>query len=1343
MAKLSDLVGGETPAGAAGAKRVADPSTVNPLVGMGASVLDEMASLFGADDLVGGDKLEQWQLQNPGLHLTSQVAGMLIPYAGWEYAASKVTLKGGSSLRAIAQSTSKRNGIVTNPFMRGVVENAVVFAPFEAIRGTAMLANGKGIGDTSFDVGFSLGVGALAGGLGNAVKAFGKRNSLLSGDHWIPKTIGYTPEEWHVLPSQRVLRDLETMVNGKSPSWAPDSDNWLEVQRVRKGLQVSVMDETIKPYKKDTLDAFPQRAVWNTTNSKGQEIGGKLSELFEISEGVSKRKNGFTVPGLKETTRPMSGTTGYKKFQAEWLETVGQPLDNKSLPWLQYPRLGELKPKQADKFKSWADRNMTQVDKGLWMTREGSDGMFIMVKQKGGKTASWKTDDPRYWSKSNGKALAGFTNLYHTVGSQTANGDKAFRPFVINRQLADHSLTGAFHADMKGNVQSGLVSYARGSGSANKALQTALGGNVLGKVGDLWRDLLAPGGFKYVDPTAHIARTSLHEGYRIAVARVMTSVLGKVPDKIGNAAILGNLGKIRNPSQLVRDINRIRPNKADSKILLQIVNTAERPLDYAIATGAPRSVVNILKQMDANAVKAVGHLEATQAALGMKPMASLKQHLGLVRQWDDWVVPVWENGQKVSVVSAPTKRGAEEAAESFLKSAKDEGLDVHLGDPFDWRKGVKEDYASAVAKPRDLDNVQREIFLAGSYNGKASNELAELLTKLRSKPFTGKRSGVDGFKTLDTVEDMMEAHIGGLLKVAKFENGLSHSATFANDLMQLGARNPKEYQKLLKETGALQAGINPGHAIEQAVNEVMSPLLGPKSAEKMASVLNSTMYVGTLGIGNLAFATLNILSPIMQTLPHIAYLRGAPDSRVAHFYQTLPALNREKRLMGSFSMLSPMKIGFASARRLHKPDFNMNHVLRKAVDENLLDQGMLDAAVGQDSVMGAIAKPWAESGSSIGEIGNSMLKGATFFADRSERMARLYSLSVGVEVGEKLMKLDDPDQLYRFASSFVNNTMFSYRMVDRAAAFQGPFGSMLGLFKTWMTNYIAWTAEYAGNIKHGGMGALAQANLYTGMIGGVGATPVGQVADVFSRLATDQSLTEQIYGNFGPEAADAIQFGLPAFAGVSLQGSVSLPGANVIRDVEMLYNVASLQMAGDMTSVIGDGFESWYRTGNAPWENKRWRNSFIRATQAKTLYRFAAATQDAGINSLNTGYPALRNPTVGDKLAYMAGFNPDDLAREYEAYEVGDRIQERNKGLRRKLAHQYIDSLETGDFHDFQNALQAYPQFNMDQIMRSVSSIQKQDGMSPTARRVRNDEALRRAAVIQPDISFSSDQLGF
>lgn len=1338
MANLNTLINNSTATAS-----TSTGNTINPLVGIGGSVLDEIATLFGADDLVGGAKLEQWQLENPGLHLTSQLAGLLIPYAGWEYAASKITLRGGSSLRTIAQATSKRNGIVTNPFMRGVVENAVVFAPFEAIRGTAMLANGKGLGDTAADVGFSLGVGAVAGGAIGAARAFGSRQKLLSGDHWIPKTIGYTAEEWQVLPAQRVLRDLDTMVNAKGGTWAPEAPEWDDILRVRQNLRSHVMNETIKPFSKASLEAFPERAVWEVSNGRGKDIGAKLGELFEIPATTSTRKTGFSIPGIKSTVRPMTSTKGYGDFQAEWLDVVGQPLDSKALSWVQYPRMGKLRANKAEAFGEWADKNLTQIGKNSWMTREGSEGMFVMVKRKGDKIAQWKTDDPRFWNKAGGKHLAGVTNLYTTLGTKTTQGNKAYRPFVINREIHKHSMTGAYHADMKANVQGALVTYARANDVARKGLQQALGGNVLGPVGKLWKELLAPGSFKYADPVAHIMRTSLHEGYRLSVSRVMRNVLGDVPEKIGVGAILGNLGKVRKPSKLVRDINKLKADKNATENLLRVINTSDRPLSYAIKTGAPQVVVDILKQMDTNAATFVDYLQTTQRALGMKPMASLREHLGLVRKWDDWVVPVYENGAKVSVLSAPTKRGAEKAADTLLKDARAAGLDLHLGDPYDWHKGVRVSYKDAVAKPIDMDNMQREIFLAGSFGGKASNELSQLLTTLRTKAVTGKRSGVEGYKTIDTLEDLMDNHLDGLLKVSKFENSLAHNATFSNDLMSLGARNPEEYNKLLKETGALQAGVNPGHAIEQALNNVLSPVLGKGGAEKMAAALNSTMYVGTLGIGNIAFATLNVLSPIMQTLPHIAYLRKAPDSRVAHFYQTLPALDRQKRLMGSFSFLSPMKIGFSSARRLHKPDQTMNHVLRKAVSENILDQGMLDAAVGQDSVMGAIAKPWAASHTSIGEVSNSLLKGATFMADRSERFARLYSLSVGVEVGEKLMKINDPDKLYKFAASFVNNTMFSYRMVDRASAFQGPFGSMLGLFKTWMTNYIAWTAEYAGTIGHGGGAALAQANLYTGLIGGVGATPVGQIADVFSRLATDKTLTEQLYGNFSPDAADAIHFGLPSFAGVSLQGSVSLPGANGLRDIEMLYNIASLQMAGDMAGVIGDGFSNWYQTGDAPWESTRWRNSFIRATQMKTFYRFAAATQDAGINSLNTGYPALRNPTVGDKLAYIAGFNPDDLAREYEAYEVGARVQERNQGIRRRLALQYMDGLATGDLHDFQIALRSYPQFNMDQILRSVRGIQRQETLSPTARSVRDKQALQRASVIQPDVLLTSDQLGF
>ena len=61
--------------------------------------------------------------------------------------------------------------------------------------------------------------------------------------------------------------------------------------------------------------------------------------------------------------------------------------------------------------------------------------------------------------------------------------------------------------------------------------------------------------------------------------------------------------------------------------------------------------------------------------------------------------------------------------------------------------------------------------------------------------------------------------------------------------------------------------------------------------------------------------------------------------------------------------------------------------------------------------------------------------------------------------------------------------MFNYTTTDRPRIFTTPAGSAMGLFKTWMMNYMAAMAEYSGQAMKRELGAAGLANCRHGGCG--------------------------------------------------------------------------------------------------------------------------------------------------------------------------------------------------------------------------------------------------------------------
>jgi hypothetical protein len=301
-----------------------------------------------------------------------------------------------------------------------------------------------------------------------------------------------------------------------------------------------------------------------------------------------------------------------------------------------------------------------------------------------------------------------------------------------------------------------------------------------------------------------------------------------------------------------------------------------------------------------------------------------------------------------------------------------------------------------------------------------------------------------------------------------------------------------------------------------------------------------------------------------------------------------------------------------------------------------------------------------------------LLAVSNYLPAQSEKFARGQAFTTGYILGRDFKKLEG-DQLYRFAKKFTESTMYAYSAADRPRIYTGPMGSVFGMFKNWQAHYIGSMLEYAGEgYARGNWNPLLWQMGGTAALGGVAALPVVGVADAFSRWATDESLMNNIYANFGgtdPNSnfggpADAIYHGLPTFLGLSLSGSSAAQLSDPSRDASMLFGFVQADRAKALGQALGSAVDVWADTGQHPIQDARTRDLFIKALAPKSFARAASITEDQGLRSLNNGSKIAGNLNTAEQILYTLGLNPRRLAI---ANEVGEQLWKDQEAHREKI----------------------------------------------------------------------------
>ena len=211
---------------------------------------------------------------------------------------------------------------------------------------------------------------------------------------------------------------------------------------------------------------------------------------------------------------------------------------------------------------------------------------------------------------------------------------------------------------------------------------------------------------------------------------------------------------------------------------------------------------------------------------------------------------------------------------------------------------------------------------------------------------------------------------------------------------------------------------------------------------------------------------------------------------------------------------------------------------------------------------------------------------------------------------------------------------------------------------------------YGGQALRGNFAPLLWSAAGTAAMAGGRGLPGYGAANAFARMMTDKPLQQSVYESFGYNDADPLGqklldttfYGLPALFGVTLLNRSAAPGAEMVRDANMLFSIAGLDRARFFGRALGDSVDKFFATGQHPVNSQGTRDLWLRALAPRTLYRFLQVTEDGALKSMNSGRQLISDVSFPERLANALGFTPLSFQRYYDASAEGFRRQDILRG---------------------------------------------------------------------------------
>lgn len=729
-----------------------------------------------------------------------------------------------------------------------------------------------------------------------------------------------------------------------------------------------------------------------------------------------------------------------------------------------------------------------------------------------------------------------------------------------------------------------------------------------------------------------------------------------------------------------------------------------------------------LLDLNAHDTYIVKQINAAQTAADRYEFKPLAGHLMLTRVWQGDYRAIIKNDadQIVYVASGSSPEEANNIANAMIKLADKNNLTFTT--------------AQKVDAMDDLDLAGRIAFRSREFK-----VLSAMNTKLRTAPQSfKKRYNIGGYVTDYSRKNMIDRISSHINERLDYIARLGIDTALESELEMLRELEPEMFaviadrlRQVEGKTGAVAQVTN------MAVDKLLKPALGRNSATKLSSILNETFYHLQLGMGNLAFPTINALTFIQTVTPEIAFLTNASNSRIIRdYYDVFLMGGSDLKPRGNMGILSPMKMLARSFRKMAKAsdDIEFSKMLDQARAEGVIDPQLLEEFIGKSSEMSTTVSDVLRGDE---PLVNLIRTWSSFLPSKTERFARGHAFTTGYLVAKDIMRLDNPEMVYQFARKFTERTMYNYATQDRATLMTGPLGRTFGLFKNWQIHYIHSMFQFANEgFSYGNWSPLLWQMAGTSAIGGVGALPLYAVADKFSQIATNESLMMNAYEAFGGtnademggSLADGIYLGLPALFGVSLSGNASAPFNDPIRDAGQLASFPQWDRMVALGKAVGEAIDHTGITGEHPISTPQVRDKFVAALAPKVIARSFQLTADNALKTLRTSNMVMGDLTLAERMLYNIGFTPRRLGLTYDlANELRkDKLKERKQLT--AYGRKWADAQAEMDWDTLEQIRKDAMFLGLDisSITKSANSIREKQ-TTPSIEMRFSDEALMRA----------------
>lgn len=1231
-----------------------------------------MAWNFNPQSLIGdkpNEDLQEWQAERPIADLLSSMLGSAPWYAagaGLGGAAVK------TALPRLAGSLARGSALATRaPIGAAAARTAVELVPFEAARlgaSAAFAQDPEALKDTGIGAGLDLATAGLFG----------------AGAQFLRQLRVPRVED----PGHRLKQIF------------PDFDETLSAQEQLQRMEL--MKRNIKPEEKevqDMLDAgIASRRAMIRYEGAGEKNyiggfvdGGDAKDFRRFFKTQQTDVEGASVLRRRFMTRPVGGFKDEESWLQAWRETG---LPEEAMGYIQFPRhISFGKEAGAKDFQDSVRKNLKPVGDNWWLREEKDTGLYVVAKKLVGtdevstpadKWVLFKTSEPNQLIGPD--VVAGSANRAAVFYKKVQEKMDAAAKAELRKSTPEalDAIDDAFVEALP--KQKWLQKIAPTTSrmkemlpdellTATKEMQTQLG--------EHWqwaKGLIAPAQaqFRYA-PQADYVRMRAQNMYAAADAKANSALYGdqwNSPDKNLFKSVLGQrkVGGLKGAIDLLDE-------KADMPLVTSIIgrrlNLKEADDLLSAMPGEQRQrIMRFLTAADEAQGKMFAEVRGTQKVAGLAQTEPLEGHYGVPHTWKGtWRMRVEDEvGRTVAYGSGRT---ADEALASARKLSERYG-----GRP-------------AWDRPRRADAASDE--LAADLIGRMQRKRDLTLKNLGGKPLThNERLGVLGYMgqdtplTKDELFDIMRAHFGRQYKYTA-DTLVRHK--LAADVIESGRQYGKEVFDQLNYRLAKMSGTKGwiDRATNEGVDKLLAPALGHNSADKIASTVNQVEFGLTQLFGNLAFPISNAFTFVQTALPKIALVLRTPPQRLMEFYHFAPLFDKAGQAKGITGILEPLKITGRAFKSMANPDDVEREIFNRGAREGVVAPKYVEEFLGEKSRMAGTVKELFQGKGGWGKLIRNL---SEWPAAKTEEFSRAHALMIGTVLGRRLFGLDasmsakDRELLYQFAKQFAFRTMYQYSTADRAKIFNGPIGGMFGLFKNWMFHNIADFGTYAGEAGRGNLAPLAYALAGTGAVAGVGGLPLYGAADQVSKWMTDKSLMQQIYGTFGsPDESsfsDAVYYGLPALAGVSLQSTTAGPFSSPVKDFSFLFNFALLERMKKVGMLFGDSIAQW-DAGQNPFEQERTLDLATYAFGPRTLYKALAQVEDGALKSIRNGRSIA--DVEGMKLAgvdtnWLAntfGLTPTKIARAYELSEELHTEQAQLQRMTSQYGEAYARALERAD----------------------------------------------------------------